>query len=127
MMNTFDILSKVAVWGENQVELLNSNLAFCYSANVNGKISIDITCSCLYRLTVNGKFIGYGPARTAHGYSKVDSYSLDLSGNTVIVVEAVNCNVNSYYHIKQDGYFTATICQDDKLLATSKDFTCYDV
>lgn len=126
-MKTFDILKNSAVWGENQVDIYNSNLAFCYSANIKGRVRLNLTCSCIYRLTVNGKFIGYGPARTAHGYSKVDSYSIDLDGDVVIVVETVNYNVNSYYLIMQDAYFTASLEKDDKTIATSEDFICYDL
>ena len=39
--------------------------------------SILLTASTFYQLWVNGKFVAFGPARTAEGYARVDVFSLD--------------------------------------------------
>ena len=124
-MKDYSYLQNNAVWGNGLTEEYNCNLAFCYSFELYGNFTLKLTCSGIYRLTVNGKFIGYGPARTAHGYSKVDEYSLFANGKTVVVAETVNYNVNSYYLIKQSGYFTALMESKGKIIAVSDNFTCY--
>ncbi|MBQ9794922.1 MAG: hypothetical protein IJW34_08270, partial [Clostridia bacterium] len=50
-----------------------------------------VTAASFYRLTVNGRFVSFGPARTAGGYARVDELALDayhLSGKrNEIVIE----------------------------------------
>ena len=51
-----------------------------------------ITGSSLYRIFLNGTFIGHGPARAAHGYCRVDEIKLPvglLTEHNTLAVEAV--------------------------------------
>ena len=68
------------VWGNyvSSTEKLNRHLVFRETAvSLKGTV-LNIAAADFYRLTVNGEFVGFGPARTAKGYARVDSY--DLSG-----------------------------------------------
>jgi alpha-L-rhamnosidase len=57
---------------------MNLTLGFrgVFKAKSNQKYTLKITASALYRVYINGEFLGYGPARAAHGYFRVDEYDL---------------------------------------------------
>ena len=49
-----------------------------------------LTACSFYRLTVNGRFVAFGPARTAGGYARVDEIALgryNRAGGNEIVIE----------------------------------------
>ena len=44
---------------------------------------LRVATSGLYRATVDGKFLGHGPARAGHGYFRIDEWPLkDFAGIT---------------------------------------------
>ena len=66
------------IWIPNQThqEKLNTQLLFTAEVpSLKGTV-LNLTAVDFYRLTVNGHFVGFGPARTAKGYARVDSYDL---------------------------------------------------
>ncbi|QDH81296.1 Bacterial alpha-L-rhamnosidase [Echinicola soli] len=85
---------------------------------------LKITGSTLYRVSVNGKYLGYGPARASHGYYRVDEYDLSpylKKGENVIAIEVTGYNVNSLYVLDQPSFLQAEILNGDKvLLATER-------
>ncbi|MBR6683749.1 MAG: hypothetical protein IKL38_05350, partial [Firmicutes bacterium] len=63
------------IWIPNQThkEKLNTQLLFTAEvASLQGTV-LNLAAADFYRLTVNGHFVGFGPARTAKGYARVDS------------------------------------------------------
>ena len=61
-----------------------------------GACKILLTAADLYLLSVGGKFVSYGPARTAHGYARVDeidlaSYLKEGENEIVISVAGYSC------------------------------------
>lgn len=65
-----------AIWPKNLLKEKNITITFQYTLIPTADTNLDLAASNLYRLFVNGALIGYGPARAAHGYSRLDSYSL---------------------------------------------------
>ena len=116
-----------AVWAKNLLDEKNIMVAFQYRLTPKTGMLLTIVASNLYRLTINGSFIGYGPARAAHGYSRLDQYSLDRwSGlETVITVEVHSANTNTYYVVDEHPFFAAEITEDGALLAQASDFAAY--
>ena len=114
----------VPVWAEGREKEMNLNLGFhgIFHAKDGQDIKLRITASTLYRVFLNGEFLGYGPARTAHGFFRVDEYDLGKqakSGENVIAVEVAGYNVNSYYTIDQPSFLQAEVeSTGDVLLAT---------
>lgn len=77
-----------------------------------GEVRLRLAAASLYRLSVNGTFIGHGPARGPHGHFRVDEYVLTphlVPGENVIAVEVVVYNIANYYLISQPGFLQAEL------------------
>ena len=119
-----------AVWGKNQVCKINSGLAFRLkiTANSGDKCKLNLIAKQVYKVILNGKTIGYGPERTAHGYVKQDVLNFKLnSGANYIVVEVLQPYIKNYYLVKETAYFCAEVYVNGKIHALTNDFTCYDL
>ena len=117
----------VPVWAEGREKEMNLTLGFrgIFQKNNPQNYKLHITASTLYRVSLNGTFIGYGPARTAHGYFRVDEYDLGnqvRNGENILAIEVAGYNVNSYYILDQPSFLQAEIRSDGKVvLATGTD------
>ncbi len=113
------------IWLKGFLEEKNIMAAFQYRLTPEEKTKIFLAASNLYRIFVNSEFVGYGPARAAHGYSRVDSYDLSSwKGKEVcITVEVHSANINSYYLVEERPFFAAQIREGEKILAEATDFT----
>jgi alpha-L-rhamnosidase len=115
------------VWAEGRETEMNLNLGFhgVFQAGENQEVKLRITASTLYRVFLNGEFLGYGPARAAHGYFRVDEYDLGSRvkpGGNVVAVEVAGYNVNSYYTIDVPSFLQAEVETGGKIaLATGPD------
>jgi alpha-L-rhamnosidase len=115
------------VWAEGRETEMNLNLGFhgVFQAGENQEVKLRITASTLYRVFLNGEFVGYGPARAAHGYFRVDEYDLGSRvkpGGNVVAVEVAGYNVNSYYTIDVPSFLQAEVETGGKIaLATGPD------
>jgi alpha-L-rhamnosidase len=91
---------------------------------------LRLATSGLYRATVDGKFLGHGPARAGHGHFRIDEWPLKNlagEGTSVIGIEVAASVARSYYMIKQPAFLQAEIVSGDKMLATTKDFQSIDL
>ncbi|MCG6186929.1 alpha-L-rhamnosidase-related protein [Maribellus maritimus] len=123
-----ELLKKaVPVWAEGRETEMNMTLAFqgIFQAKTNQDIKLKITASTLYRVFLNGKFLGYGPARAAHDFYRVDEYGLGQlvkDGENVLAIEVVGYNVNSFYTIDEPSFLQAEVeAGNNILLATGAD------
>ena len=93
---------------------------------------VRLTARTCYRLYVNGEMVMHGPARTAHGYCRVDEVDITdrlIDGVNHIAVEVVTFNnrwggYNRYSndYTMEDGLFIAEVEADGKILtATGRD------
>jgi len=102
------------VWVEGREKEMNLTLGFrgTFQAGENQKIKLRITASTIYRVFLNGKFLGYGPARASHGYYRIDEYDpgkLVRKGENVVAVEVAGYNVNTYYTLDQPSFLQAEV------------------
>lgn len=97
------------------------------SSKGNSGLSLEIVASNIYRLFINGKLAGYGPARVAHGYIRKDVYDLGESIGSIIniSVEVFAANVNSYYLVDELPFFGADLKVNGKTVATSANFKAF--
>lgn len=124
-----EVLMKEAkpVWAEDREKEMNLNLGFhgVFEAEEGKEVKLRITGSTLYRLYLNGEYIGYGPARAAHGYYRVDEYDLSnkvLQGSNVVAVEVAGYNINTFYTIDVESFLLAEVeSSSDILLATGSE------
>lgn len=93
-------------------------------------VRLRLTASTCYRATVNGSFVGYGPARGPHGWYRVDE--VDLSpwiqpGANIVAIEVAGYNVNSYYTLDQPSFLQAEILVKNRVLSATgnRGFTAF--
>ncbi len=90
---------------------------------------LSIAAFSFYRVTVNGRFVGFGPARTAKGYARVDRLPIgrfaDRDENELLIeVSGYYCRSLSTAY--QSSFVQAeVVCGDEVLAATGRDFTCF--
>ena len=62
------------VWPEGRATRMNDFVVFRASFEAKGgeKPVLRVTGSSVYRIRLNGEFAGYGPARAAKGFFRVD-------------------------------------------------------
>ena len=111
----------IPVWARDREKDMNLNLGFrgLFQARKNQQSTLRITASTLYRVFLNGEFIGYGPARAAHGYFRMDEYDLSkrlVTGENIVAIEVAGYNVNSYYTIDQSSFLQTELESDGKII-----------
>ncbi len=117
----------VPVWAAGREKEMNLTLGFrgVFDAVANKDMKLRVAASTVYRLYLNGKFLGYGPARAAHGFFRVDEYDLGNlaeKGQNILAIEVAGYNANSYYTIDEPSFLQAEVEQNGKIiLATGTD------
>ena len=105
---------------------MNISLFFTNEIFLNKKAILKITGNSAFRIFVNGKFIGAGPARAAHNYYRIDEYYLK-KGHNFIVIELIGYNCNSYYYTNTKPFLQAEIIKENEVISFTGDdnFKCY--
>lgn len=111
-------------------EEMNSYAVFSAILTGNGARSIRVSAASFYRLSVNGKFVAFGPARSAKGYARVDELSLAGllgDGENRIVIEVTNHHVRSLSSICRKGFLCAEVLDGGgiPLAWTGRDFEVF--
>ena len=116
-----------SIWAKGLLEEKNVMLAFRNRLTPGGDCELKLAASNLYRLSVNGEMIGYGPARAAHGYSRLDSYSLEKwQGQEIIItVEVYSANINTFYTVDERPFFACEITCGDQIIADAGNFEAF--
>lgn len=108
----------------NPQEKLNTNLVFYAVADHTGDTVLRLAAADFYKLYINGKMVGFGPARTAKGYARVDEYPLP-AGRNELMIEVAGYYCRSLSTVRQDSFFIAEVLAEGQpLLYTGRDFTC---
>ncbi len=115
---------------EGEEDKLNRLLVFRETVKSLDGARIRIAAADFYRLTVNGVFVGFGPARTARGYARVDEYDLAsfaIGGENEIVIEVAGYCCKTLSTVLQDSFLCAEIEQNGGITHyTGRDFSCYE-
>lgn len=112
------------VWLEGREQEMNVFAGFrvVVDASVEEPVTVRIAASTLYRLFLNGIFVGSGPARGPHGHYRVDEWTeLPWRSGTanVVAVEVAGYNANSYYVLDQPSFLQAEVLAGNKVLAAT--------
>ena len=114
------------IWPRNRRKEPNLQMGFrCdFVADQNKKYTLRVCGSTLYRVFLNGNFVGYGPARAGHGYMRIDTISLDVTeGKNKLAVEVAGYNCSSFYTLNIPSFLSAEILSDGDVIAyTGRDF-----
>lgn len=118
-------------WPDTGGDDLNRRVGFRLALDAPPSDAVlRIATSGLYRATIDGKFLGHGPARAGHGHFRIDEWPLkDLLNDkvSVIGIEVAASEARSYYMVKQAAFLQAEIVSGDKVLATTRDFKAIDL
>ena len=112
------------VWASGQAEELNSSVRFkaAFEAEANEKTFLRITGTSVYRIRLNGQYVGYGPARSPKGFFRVDEWPLDAvmrKGRNNLEIDASGYNCNSYYFQNQPTFIQAEVVANGNVLAAT--------
>ncbi len=117
-------LSGKPVWPEGREKDLNVFAGF--RATVDGAAAeravVRLTGATVYRVFVNGEFLGYGPARGPKDFFRVDEWPLRgrcRPGPNVIAVEVAGYNVNSFYYMRHPSFVQAEVVAGGTVLAST--------
>lgn len=112
------------MWPAGREREMNVTAVFrAVVAPVGGeRVVLRVAASSIYRVTVNGRFVGHGPARGPHGFYRVDEWDLGASlgaGENVVGIEVAGYNANSYYLLDQPSFLEAEIVAGERVLAAT--------
>ncbi len=112
------------IWPAGRTKEMNLLVGFraAVPATAGGPVVLTIAASSLYRLTVNGEFVGHGPARGPHGYFRVDRWDITgrlTAARNVVAMEVAGYNVTNYYLINEPAFCQAEITAGGKVLAST--------
>ncbi len=120
----------IPIFADGKDKEMNYHLVLKETAESLVGTTLYITAFSFYRLTINGSFLAFGPARAAAGYARVDEIDLSKydngSGNNEIIIEAVGYYCCSFSTVKQSSFVVAELRRGDNvILYTGRDFKGY--
>lgn len=111
-MENYTFQKAVPVWEAGSGTVMNRWLQFRTEAKGGQPVVLALTGSSAYVVKVNGVFAAFGPARSAHGFYRVDELPLtalcDREKN-VITVTVMGYNCTSFYHLCQPSFLCAEL------------------
>lgn len=127
-VKTVSFEKALPVWALGRETEMNLFLSFRAIAKKAEKTILRVTGSSAYDVKINGEFIAFGPARSAHGFYRVDELDLSqyIEDKSVITITVAGYNCNSYYHLNQPSFLCAELIQDGEITAATADegFLC---
>ncbi len=117
------------LWLKGLSKRKNTMACFRYTIKkTNASVLLKMAAAGSFRLTVNGDFIGYGPARVWMGHSAIREYDISQytkEKDAIIVAEVVYHGTDSFYIVDEQPFFWCEIYENGRKIATAKDFSSY--
>lgn len=117
-------VSAKPIWPEGREREMDLSVAFraVFPAPADGRATLRLAGHVLYRVFVNGKFAGHGPARAAHGFFRVDEWDLApllRPGSNIVAVEVAGYNATSYALLNAPSFLQAEVVSGATVLAST--------
>jgi alpha-L-rhamnosidase len=114
----------VPVWPAGRDREMNLLVEFRagFTTAVGDSARVRVTAATIYRLRVDGRFIGSGPARAGHGVFRVDEWDLGdglAAGSHTVTLEVAGYNCNSYALLDQPSFLQAEVLVNGKVVAAT--------
>ena len=118
--------SMKALWIDLPAGAMNVAAAFRLVLDLpDGRATLRLAAADACRLWIDGRLAAHGPARTAHGYARVDEIPLP-PGHVVVFAEVYSAHVPCFDGVNQDAFFAAEVVADDgRILAATPDFEAW--
>lgn len=115
------------IWLSGRSTEMNTLAVFRTTLCKKGSAELHVAAASYYRAFLDGRFLGYGPARAAKGYARVDILPFSLDGGEhelILEVEGFYCESLSTVH--QPSFCMAEVLVDGESVAlTGRDFEGY--
>lgn len=120
------------VWGVGKTnETTYLSFRSVFTATAAASAQLRITASPVYRAFLNGRLVGYGPARAAEGWFKVDEWPVGSAlrdGENELTVEVAGYRSNSYQYVIQPPFLQAEVVAGAQTLTlTPGNFTATEI
>ena len=118
-------VSAKPIWPKGRETEKNLFVGFraSFKAPEQEKVFLRATGATLYRVYLNGHFLGHGPARGPHGFFRMDEWDLGgklQPGVNVVAFEVAGYNANSYSLLDQPSFLQAEVVAGGKVLAATE-------
>ncbi len=113
------------IWIRDRELEMNVYAVFRTGVTLTAPGQLLLAGTAFYRVSVNGKFIAFGPARAAEGYIRQDVLPLP-EGECDIVIEATGYYCRSLSTVKQPSFLIAEVrCENEVLAWTGGNFELF--
>lgn len=113
---------KSAVWAEGQKNQMNRAFAFVLDLGKKQMGEICLSAASCYKVIADGKLMGFGPNRTAHGYARAAVYPFNAQ---YITVEAQSHFVPNFCWVKREPFFACVLKTESGKEYFAEDFNCF--
>ena len=110
------------VWPRGCEGEMNSFFGFraSFAADAGDRPVLRVTGCNDYRVSLNGRHAGWGPARAAKGFFRVDEIPLSPSdGTNTLAIEVAGYNCNSFCFAGHSPFLQAEVVLDGRVLAAT--------
>lgn len=120
----FTFKTAVPVWEAGTETAMNRTVDFTVTLPKREGAVLSVAGATVYTVFVNGKAVAFGPARTAHGYYKVDELPLPLNHETnTLCIRVTGYNLNSFAYVDAPSFLCAEVTVGEEILAaTGREF-----
>ena len=114
------------VWVEGLDDEMNVTVIFeaTFDSPAGKAALLRLVGAQVFRITVNGAFAGYGPARAPKGFARVDEWDIApflRAGTNKVAIEVASYRCYNYYLPNVPGFLRAEIVVDGAVVAATPD------
>ena len=112
----------VPVWPQGYESEWNTFFGFraAFVAHKGERPLLRVTGCSDYRISLNGRHVGWGPARAAKGWFRVDEIPLDAEdGKNFLAIEVAGYNCNSFCLMDQPPFLQAEVVLGGRVVAAT--------
>ena len=113
---------KSAVWADGQKNQMNRAFAFVLDLGKKQMGEICLSAASCYKVIADGKLMGFGPNRTAHGYARAAVYPFNAQ---YITVEVQSHFVHNFCWVKREPFFACVLKTESGKEYFAEDFNCF--
>lgn len=113
---------KSAVWAEGQKNQMNRAFAFVLDLGKKQMGEICLSAASCYKVIADGKLMGFGPNRTAHGYARAAVYPFNAQ---YITVEVQSHFAPNFCWVKREPFFACVLKTESGKEYFAEDFNCF--
>ncbi len=115
----YQFIQAIPVWEKDRSREMNVNLLFTAQLPQQDQAVLAISAACSYVAFLNGAFLCAGPARTAHGFFRVDEIVLDgklTEATNVLEIKTAGYYLDSYMTLCQPSFLCAEVRAGEEVL-----------